>query len=169
MADALDASERNRGGLNGRHVLFAFVGFFGIVFAVNATFLFKALSTYSGVVSNEPYRKGLAYNERIAADERQSRLGWQDELSIVRDGAIAVKLRDAEQAPVDGLTVTATIGRPTTAQFDRPLTLAQTGAGTYAAKAGALDEGSWLVTIEARQAGANDPVYRARKRIWLKP
>ena len=169
MRDGFDGLPPRSRGLEGRHVLFALLGFFGIVFVVNATFLFKALSTYSGVVSNEPYRKGLAYNERIAADERQSQLGWRDEISVARDGAILVVLKDAERTPVGGLSITANVGRPTTAQFDRPTALVEGAPGIYAARAGALDEGAWIVAVEARQAGASEPVYRARKRIWLNP
>ena len=56
--------------LNGRHVLIGLLLFFGTIFAVNGYFMFVALSTYTGVVADEPYRKGLAYNARIAADER---------------------------------------------------------------------------------------------------
>jgi nitrogen fixation protein FixH len=56
-------------GLRGGHVLGAFLGFFATVFVVNGALIYSAISTYSGLVANEPYRKGLQYNERIAADE----------------------------------------------------------------------------------------------------
>ncbi len=56
------------GALTGRHVLLIFLAFFGSIFAVNGWFLYSALSTHTGVVAVEPYRKGLAYNERIARD-----------------------------------------------------------------------------------------------------
>ena len=65
-------------GLRGRHVLWAFLGFFATVFVVNGAMIYSAVSTHSGLVANEPYRKGLHYNERIAADERQARLGWTE-------------------------------------------------------------------------------------------
>jgi len=66
-------------GLRGRHVLFAFLGFFGVIFAVNGVFLYAALSTHTGVVANEPYRKGLNYNQRIAAFQAQEQLGWAED------------------------------------------------------------------------------------------
>ena len=56
-----------------------FLAFFAAVFVVNGAMIYSAVSTYTGLVANEPYRKGLHYNERIAADERQARLGWTDD------------------------------------------------------------------------------------------
>ena len=61
-------------------MLVAFIAFFGTIFLVNGTLIYEAISTHTGLVANEPYRKGLAYNERIAADERQARLGWTETL-----------------------------------------------------------------------------------------
>ena len=67
-------------GLTGRHVLLAMLAFFGVIFAVNGAFLYFALGSHSGVVAVEPYRKGLAYNQAIAAAEAQERRGWRMEL-----------------------------------------------------------------------------------------
>ena len=41
-------------------MLWAFLAFFGTVFAVNGAMIYAAVSTYTGLVANEPYRKGLA-------------------------------------------------------------------------------------------------------------
>lgn len=158
------------GTLQGRHVLALLLAFFGVIFAVNGYFLYAALTTHSGVVAAEPYRKGLAYNARIAADERQSGLAWREAISVARDGMIAVTVSDRDGAPVAGLSIAGVIGRPSTGSHDRPLRLAELGPGRYAAEIGALGEGNWIVVIEARlAAGDAEPVYRARRRIWLKP
>jgi len=66
----LPTAPRQQQGLRGRHVLAGFLGFFAIVFVVNGAMMYAAVSTYSGLVANEPYRKGLHYNERLAAAER---------------------------------------------------------------------------------------------------
>ena len=68
----LPTAPRQQQGLRGRHVLWVFLGFFATVFVVNGAMIYSAVSTYSGLVANEPYRKGLHYNERIAAAERQA-------------------------------------------------------------------------------------------------
>jgi nitrogen fixation protein FixH len=66
--------------VNGRDVLAILLSFFGVIFAVNGALIYAAVSTHTGLVANEPYRKGLAYNERILADERQAQLGWSERL-----------------------------------------------------------------------------------------
>ena len=157
-------------GLQGRHVLIAFLGFFGTVFAVNGVFLYAALSTHTGVVAQEPYRKGLNYNQRIAADERQEQLGWNAEATLTRESGLSILLRDAAGAPVSGLFVGGVLGRPSTDQEDIKVVLAEVAPGHYKMASEALEPGAWLVSLEAHwlATGATEPVYRMRKRLWLK-
>lgn len=163
-------------GLTGRHVLAVFLGFFGVVFAVNGYFLSVALSTYSGVVAVEPYRKGLHYNDRIAAAERQDALGWHDEIALALDGSrLTLSLRGADGAPVTGLQVSASVGRPATTAEDISLPLAETAPGRYEGALALVEHGAYVATIEARRAEAatgdaqpdKEPAYRVRKRLWL--
>lgn len=159
-----------QGGLTGRHVLFGMLGFFGMIFAVNGVFLYSALKTNTGIVANEPYRKGLAYNERIAADERQKALGWQDEASLTSDGRVMVVVRGADGMPVSGLKIDAALGRPSTTAGERKLKLAELSPGTYGVASTAIEPGTWLFALEARRTdNAEEPIYRARRRLWLKP
>jgi nitrogen fixation protein FixH len=155
--------------LEGRHVLWTLIGFFGVVFAVNGYFMFAALSTYSGVVASEPYRKGLAYNDRIAADERQTARGWRDTLDVTRTGRIALIVKDQGGAMVHGLKITATLARPSTARHDYTAELDEAGGGHYTADVARLEDGAWIATIEAREPGSSEPVFRSRRRLWLKP
>ena len=162
---------RRQPGLTGRHVLAALLGFFGIVFAVNAWLVVEALSTHSGEVANEPYRKGLAYNTRIAADDRQAALGWKEQL-VLAQGRITVALSAADGEPVRGLSLHGTIGRPSTARHDAAIMLAETEPGRYTATLPAISAGEWLVAIEARevqQGAVPAPVFRLRRKLWLKP
>jgi nitrogen fixation protein FixH len=160
---------RRRQGLQGRHVLIGFIAFFGAVFLVNGAMIYSAISTYSGLVANEPYRKGLAYNERIAADERQGRLGWIETLELGRDGRVTFLLTEADGRAVRGLKVDGVLGRPSTNRLDVKVVLAETEPGRYETRTDSLAGGSWLVTLEARQQADAEPIYRTRRRLWLKP
>ena len=160
---------RRRQGLQGRHVLIAFLAFFGAVFLVNGAMIYAAVSTYSGLVANEPYRKGLAYNERIAADERQRRLGWIETLQLGRDGRVTLLLTEPDGRAVRGLKVEGVLGRPSTNRLDVKLVLAETEPGRYEAQVAAMAQGSWLITLEARLQATAEPVYRSRRRLWLEP
>jgi len=155
-------------GLNGWHVLVACVLFFAAVFAINAALIYSAISTHSGVVASEPFRKGLFYNDRILADERQRRLNWLDTLTIDRAGRVALTITSADGRPIPGLNVVATVGRPSTSREDVKLNLTAGTAGHYEAQAKPLAAGSWIVSIEARvSAELAEPIFRARRRIWI--
>jgi nitrogen fixation protein FixH len=154
--------------LQGRHVLAAFVAFFSVVFSVNGYMLFSALSTHTGVVSVEPYRKGLVYNSRIADAVRQEAIGWNDAISLDRSGVVAVRMTARGGAPLVGLQLMAVLGRPVTARGDMPLTFTETAPGDYRATVGPIEAGTWMVTLEAYPAGDQTAPYRAKRRLWLK-
>ena len=156
-------------GLKGRQVLWTVIAFFGIVFGVNAYFIFAAISTYSGDVAIEPYRKGLTYNQRIDAATRQSLLGWSDTLEVTRDGRISVLIVDRGGAPLTGLKIMAVVSRPSSAREDHAIELVQRADGYFTADVARLAAGNWIAEIEARDPLNNAPVYRARRRLWLKP
>lgn len=159
---------RRSQGMQGRHVLFAFLAFFATVFLVNGVMIYSAVSTHTGLVANEPYRKGLAYNERIGADQRQARLGWTETLEVGRNGHVVLALAERDGRAVRGMQVEGVLGRPATNRFDVKLLLAETAPGRYEAHAAAIAEGSWLVMLEARIQMGAEPVYRKRRRLWLK-
>ncbi|MGD9785370.1 MAG: FixH family protein [Hyphomicrobiaceae bacterium] len=161
------------GTITGRHVLFGLLAFFGVVFAVNGWFLYEALSTHTGVVSNEPYRKGLAYNERIAAEARQSERGWAAALEFSESGSgpITFALTDRSGAGVTGLSVRGRIGRHSTQALDTMLLFQERAPGRYVADIGKLSGGTWTADVEAGELTSTGEaiVWRHRQRIWIKP
>jgi len=173
MRDTWDGSRPQTSGfrLNGHHVLWMLIAFFGIVFLVNGVFLARALSTYTGVVSVEPYRKGLAYNERIEAAERQFTLGWSADVRFASPDALEAKISDRDGRPVTGLSITGRIGRPSTASADLDVRLTEEGPGRYVARTTGLQAGTWLVTLAAHSdiSANGEPAYRSKRRLWLKP
>lgn len=176
MSIDIDATTRKddagRGQLRGIHVLLGAVAFFGVIFVVNGIFLYSALSTYTGVVSKQPYRKGLAYNERIAADEKQKQLGWQDFVALDRESErLVATFKDRQGSPVTGLAIAGVVGRPSTDELDQEVTLKETQSGRYEASVGPHAEGVWLVELKADvlRNGGRETVYRIRRRLWLKP
>ena len=170
MKGARMPARQERQGLSGRNVLMAVIAFFGAVFFANGIFIYAALSTYSGVVANEPYRKGLQYNDRIAAGDRQAQLGWTAEAALDPAAGLTFLLRKTDGTPVSGLRISGTLGRPSTVEFDRRLVLKEVEPGRYVGGVEDLSPGAWLVDLEAVWIGSGEtePVYRMRKRLWLK-
>jgi nitrogen fixation protein FixH len=158
-----------RRGLLGWHVMAIMLGFFGCIFAVNGYFIFTALTTHSGVVSEEPYRKGLGYNQRLAADDRQTELRWRSGLDVSAAGAIKFALRDAVGQPIGGRHVVLSIGRPSTRFFDRTFALAETAPGDYAGTMSELPTGNWIVDVDVQDPRNQEINYRIRRRLWLTP
>jgi len=161
------------GGLSGRHVLLAMVAFFGVIIVADATMIYTAVSTFGGVDNANAYRDGLAYNTRIAREERQAALGWQDKVELLADPSrLRVSLRDASGAIPTAVRLEATLGRPATNRADTQLRLVEISPGLFEAPvADDPGPGTWVATVRAFQAdeAATEPVYQTRRRLWVAP
>lgn len=146
--------------LTGRKVLIIAVAAFGVILAANLTMMFAATGTFPGVVVKNSYVASQGWNRRT---EAQRALGWRAEAAI-EDGALAVRLSDADGAPVEGVSVTAVIGRPASQAEDRSLAL--TGdAGIYRAPV-TLEPGRWRVEI--RGVDAEGRSFEAGTELFLR-
>lgn len=164
--------------ITGKHVLWGLIAFFGVMFLANGAFVYFAVSSFTGLATENAYRKGLAYNERVAAAERQAASGWRARVDLAPGGdALSLALTDRSGLPVTGLRISAVLGRPATDRFDRALTLRERKPGRYATHlANALSPGQWILRIEAARLppdasapdGGGKVVYRLKRRIWLK-
>ncbi len=154
--------------IEGRHVLWGLIGFFGVMFVANAIFVYFALATFSGGDTSSPYRKGLDYNETLAAAERLAARGWQGEVGYDdRSGRLSLMLRDRESAPVTGLIIEAMLSRPATANEDRAVRLTEAEPGIYAANI-KLDPGLWVISVASGEGSdASEPVYRLKHRLFV--
>lgn len=167
------AAERAPAGrkLTGRHVLFAFLAFFGVIIAVNVVMVYSALSTFNGIETPDAYRKGLAYNQTLAEEASQASLGWSGKLELSADRKLRLTLTDKAGQPVPGLAVSAKLGRPATDREDEALQLAEVSPGLYEAAAGKVAAGNWVVALEAGSPASGDQsvVFRMKERLYLKP
>jgi nitrogen fixation protein FixH len=139
---------------------------------MNGVLIYWAVATNSGLVAVEPYRKGLHYNQRIAADEQQRQLGWSEKVTLTQGGHLTLTLTDKAGQPVVGLKVETVLGRPATNRQDIRTAMVEVSPGRYEAHTAALDAGAWLISVEARDesgAASGAPTYRIRRRVWLTP
>src|SRR5262249_22023266 len=139
---------------------------FGVVFAVNGFFVYKALSTAPGEESGASYEAGLRYNSILAAERTQNGLGWQHKIAL-DDGALRISVQDASGRPVTRLALAAEIERPAGSTGAR-LIFKEASDGIYRAPL-SVSAGTWIVSITAKrpgQAGAPESLYRAKERIW---
>lgn len=133
----------------------------GLVVAVNGAFVYFAISSWPGLVTDRPFEEGQRYNHVLGEATAQAALGWKARLSY-DDGRVVAHYLDRNGAPLDGLEVTARLSRPLGDGAPLALTLAPAGPGLYAAAVALPAPGQWTLRAEARQAGDK---YDAATRI----
>lgn len=157
-----DASEKP---ITGRHVLLGLVGFFGLMLIANGLFVYFALSTFTGSDS-DPYRRGLHYNDTVAAAERQAERGWRSSLSYdAGNRRLSLGLTDNQAKPVTGLKINALVGRPVTDKEDHALSLKEEASGVYSADI-ELRPGQWVVSAATpEEPRSGEPAYQLKQRL----
>ena len=157
------ADDKRDGVLRGGHVLTMLLAAFGVVLAVNAIFVTYALGTWSGLSVEQPYDRGIRYNQVLKIDQAELALGWSVHASY--DGRrIEATITDRSGAPVDGATVTARLERPTNEGMDQELSLTPAGSGRYDGHAAVPLAGQWDLRIAANRG--SDRVHQ-RTRVLV--
>ncbi|TNE57535.1 MAG: hypothetical protein EP340_08455 [Alphaproteobacteria bacterium] len=156
--------------LTGRMVLILFVGFFVTVFAANGIMTFLAINTFSGVETEDAYRKGRDYNDTLEGARAQAALSWQASLNTVALGgnrlALGVDVLGKEGAAAPGAKVEVLLMRPTVKGMDVNLTLSESSKGVFTSEVTLPAPGNWkaLVTVTS----ANGELFRLEKKLFVK-
>jgi nitrogen fixation protein FixH len=155
--------------LTGRAVLFWLIGFFGLVFAVNAVLVQAATWTFGGLETGSSYKAGLMFERELASARRQEALHWRIGGTLVRDASgqavLNVSARNAQGAPLTGLSAEARLAHPADARLDHVVSLSQIGAGQFRGQATA-QPGQWELIIDLYRGGERQ--FRTRSRITLR-
>jgi len=157
--------------LTGRQVVLGFVVFFGVLIVAQVAFIVIAVSTHTGIVSKQPYRKGLNYGERIAQSEKQKELGWKESISLSeKQDRLILHIENKQSAPVSGLNLSGILSRPVHKNEDLTLEFREDSPGAYGADLSRANLGSFVVDVAAtKDTSSDDVVWRTRRRIWIKP
>lgn len=155
--------------LTGKHVLFCLLGFFGVVFAVNAVLVKAATSTFGGVETSSSYKAGLMFEQEVAKAEQQDELQWQVAGKLARNKAgeavLDISARDAKGTPLTGITARARLAHPADERLDHTIALDRTNAGLFHGGAQA-QPGQWELIIDFYRDDAR--VFRSRSRVTLR-
>lgn len=159
--------------LKGKHVLFALLGFFGTVIAVNAVFVYVALDTWTGLTTPKSYVEGLNYNSTIRDAEMQRERGWNAEVSVSRtDGrpglfevTVTADLRDRDGRILAAESVAFGFRHPMNETFDRTVKLTRDAAGHYAGTTELPVAGNWDTRLTARMPDGT--AFRQDGSIWI--
>jgi nitrogen fixation protein FixH len=155
--------------LTGKHVLLCFVGFFGVVFAVNGVLVRAATSTFGGVETTSSYKAGLLFEQEVARVEQQDALHWRVDGKIVRESAgvvvLDVSAHDAKGVALDGLTGRARLAHPADERLDRQLAMSPVAGGQFRGE-GRAEPGQWELVIDLYRGDTR--VFRSRSRVTLR-
>lgn len=146
-----------------------FIGGFLIVIGVNATLIFFAQDTFSGLETASPYERGLDYNRTLAAEAAQERIGWQSQAQISggSDGtrSLQVRMMDRDGRPLDGLTLVAYLVRPSNEGLDVTLQPRPMGDGRYGTSFVLPAAGQWELRVVAQ---GDDVAWQHSERLYVK-
>jgi nitrogen fixation protein FixH len=145
-----------------------FIGGFLVVIGVNATLIYFAQDTFSGLETASPYERGLDYNKTLAAEAAQERLGWRSEVQISggNEGRrrLQVRLTDRDGRPLDGATVVAHLVRPSNAGLDATIVPQPLGDGRYSASFVLPAAGQWELRLVAHRG---DIAWQHSERLFV--
>jgi nitrogen fixation protein FixH len=120
-----------------RKLLVILLTVFAVVMAVNIVMVWFAVESNTGIVSENAYEEGLAYNKTLAEQAREAGLGW----SVVRNVAdfpvrLVYALSDERGMPLGGAWVRVKASRPVGQDEGSgfELELKEFTDGTYAAE-----------------------------------
>lgn len=151
MSDTQDKKQDS-----GRWVLFSLIVFFVMFATVDAFFVYKAVTTNVGVVTDHSYKKGLAYDDFLSQAAQQSHDGTIGEAVYNdADGTLALTLTDADGAPISGGIVVAHLVRPVHKGYDFEAVMHYKGEGRYSIRPDFPLIGQWVAYIEAKWTTAD--------------
>ncbi len=156
--------------LTGKHVLFLFVAFFGIIFAVNARLIYLSQSSWTGLETHDAYRKGLKYNQQLSSSEAQNTRGWT--MTVVKktgaNGELLLTATPKDQAGehLNGLAMSVELKRPTHEGIDKTFPLKETDPGVYAGQIDKIPLGKWYLFVTAVKG--SEILYRSKNELYLK-
>lgn len=149
-----------------------FFGFFAVVLAANATMIWIALDSWTGLETRNHYLKGRDYNETLADVRAQEALGWTVSSEVVPAGggagrfAVTMTLTDASGQPLTADRVAVRLERPTHHGIDVAGDLTAVAPGVYSGEFSVPKPGQWSLR---RLIWAGVDTHQTVERIYLDP
>lgn len=132
---------------DGKFVLLCFLAFFGTVALLDGIFVYIAVSTQTGVVTEQAYEKGLAFNKEL--EEAHSQPAMTEGIEFAGD-VLRWTLKDAQGTPVHGAQVHGEIVRPVQDGYDFAITLTEAGSGIYETTLDLPLKGLWVAKLNGQ-------------------
>lgn len=139
---------------------------FALVVIVNGIMVYVAMASFTGLQTEGYYQRGLDYNDVLASEAAEKKLGWSVTIDVAETGKdrvhLSVRAADKAGNPLNGASVRVRLVRPVQAGHDMDVTLAAEGDGLYAAEVKLPMRGQWDILAQISHPSGN---YSTAKRI----
>lgn len=152
--------------LRSRYIPWLFVAGFTLVVAVNATMIWLAVGSFSGLYTAKPRDRGLNYNAVIDAQKHRDGLGWHvDTAWQPAANRLDVAAFDAAGQPLAGARITVELIRPVEKQRPLAVTMAAVDIGRFVGHVELPARGNWDVDIVVEHHGER---FALTQRMFLR-
>jgi nitrogen fixation protein FixH len=151
---------------HGRYIPWLFVAGFAVVIAVNATMVWFAVGSFSGLYAHKARDRGLRYNEVVAEQKVRDALGWRiDSTWRAEASCLELTITGAHGEPLTGAHVSAELVRPAEKRPPLSVPMGALGDGRFAGQVDLPARGNWDIDIVVDYDGKHFAVTR---RMFLK-
>ncbi len=149
-----------------RYIPWLFVGGFALVIAVNATMIWFAVGSFSGLYTPKPRDRGLHYNEVVAEQKARDALGWRmDTQWRAEEDRLDVAVFDAAGQPLAGARVYVELVRPVENRAPVVVAMEAADIGRFVSHIDLPERGNWDLDIVVERGGER---YAVTRRMFLK-
>ena len=132
--------------LSNRIIPWYFVAFFLFIAIVDGIFVYVAISTHTGVVTEKSYETGLEYNSILEQARTQPKIN--DSLTVT-EGLLEWRLVDKQNVPITNAKASARFIRPTQAGYDFEIHLEHMENGIYKGAPAFPLKGVWTANLKS--------------------
>ncbi len=132
-----------------RWIPWLFVLFFGVIALVDGAFVTIAVRTHTGLVTEQAYEKGLAFNKTLAEAKAQAQTDVTQN-AYFNNGILSWRLSTKDGRFIDNALVSAKMYRPAHDGADFEIILNHKGRGLYEARPQFPLKGQWTAKLEAK-------------------
>lgn len=142
-----------------------FAAFFAVVLVANVALVLEARRSFNGLAEDNAYEKGLAYNDRLARNEKQRQEGWSGAVAYDLPTRRFTVILSDRNGPVTDARARLDLIRPVRRGEDMSVDLSPLSApGTYGAALPGVKPGQWDARVTAER---NGQVFETQTRIVI--
>ncbi|MCC7305126.1 MAG: FixH family protein [Alphaproteobacteria bacterium] len=142
MTASLSAARRDK------WIPWYFVAFFAVIAVIDGVFVTIAVRTQTGMVTEQAYEKGLAYDKILDKATAQSRLDIKQRAEFA-DGVLSWSVAGENGMAFENIKVTAHFFRPVQDGYDFNIELKKARDGMYEGRPEFPLPGAWTARLEA--------------------